>query len=83
VRVGMEATGYSRWFEQLLAGLGFEVWMGDPAEIPAKRNQKQKTDRNDARLLPGVMRKSERIHERGTLPTAPPPASKLFRLGGW
>ena len=25
VRVGMEATGYSRWFEQLLAELGFEV----------------------------------------------------------
>ena len=27
VRVGMEATGYSRWFERLLAELGFEVWM--------------------------------------------------------
>ena len=37
VRVGMEATGYSRWFERLLAELGFEVWMGDPAEIKAKR----------------------------------------------
>jgi transposase len=35
VRVGMEATGYSRWFERLLAELGFEVWMGDPAEIKA------------------------------------------------
>jgi transposase len=32
----MEATGYSRWFERLLAELGFEVWMGDPAEIKAK-----------------------------------------------
>ena len=29
VRVGMEATGYSRWFERLLAELGFEVWMGE------------------------------------------------------
>jgi transposase len=37
VRVGMEATGYSRWFERLLAELGFEVWKGDPAEIKAKR----------------------------------------------
>jgi hypothetical protein len=37
VRVGMEATGYSRWFERLLAELGFEVWIGDPAEIKAKR----------------------------------------------
>jgi len=45
VRVGMEATGYSRWFERLLAELGFEVWMGDPAEIKAKRVKKQKFDR--------------------------------------
>jgi hypothetical protein len=37
VRVGMEATGYSRWFERLLAELGLEVWIGDPAEIKAKR----------------------------------------------
>ena len=53
VRVGMEATGYSRWFERLLAELGFELWIGDPAEIKAKRVKKQKFDREDARLLPG------------------------------
>jgi len=47
----MEATGYSRWFERLLAELGFEVWMGDPAEIKTKRVQKQKFHREDARLL--------------------------------
>jgi transposase len=52
VRVGMEATGYSRWFERLLAELGFEVWIGDPAEIKTKRVKKQKTDREDARLRP-------------------------------
>jgi len=40
VRVGMEATGYSRWFERLLAELGFEVWIGDPAQIKTKRVQK-------------------------------------------
>jgi len=45
VRVGMEATGYSRWFERLLAELGFELWIGDPAEIKAKRVKKQKFDR--------------------------------------
>ena len=56
VRVGMEATGYSRWFERLLAELGFEVWIGDPAEIKAKRVKKQKTDREDARLLLKLMR---------------------------
>jgi transposase len=51
VRVGMEATGYSRWFERLLAELGMEVWIGDAAEIKTKRVRKQKTDREDARLL--------------------------------
>ncbi len=55
VRVGMEATGYSRWFERLLAELGFEVWIGDPAEIKAKRVKKLKYDRYDARLLRRLM----------------------------
>ncbi len=55
VQVGMEATGYSRWFERLLAELGFEVWIGDPAEIKAKRVKKQKTDRKDAQLLLKLM----------------------------
>src|SRR5271163_1439729 len=51
VGVGMEATGYSRWFERLLAELGFEVWIGDAAEIKRQRVRKQKTDRMDAQLL--------------------------------
>ena len=56
VRVGMEATGYSRWFERLLAELGFQLWIGDPAQIKAKRVKKHKTDRNDGRLLLRLMR---------------------------
>ena len=56
VRVGMEATGFARWFERLLAELGFELWIGDPAEIKAKRVKKRKTDREDARLLLRLMR---------------------------
>jgi transposase len=55
VRVGVEATGYSRWFERLLAELGFEVWIGDPAEIRTRRAKKQKTDRKDAQLLLKLM----------------------------
>ena len=51
VRVGIEATGHSRWFERLLAELGHELWVGDAAEIKAKRVRKQKNDREDARLL--------------------------------
>jgi len=55
VWVDMEATGYSRWFEWLLAELGFELWIGDPAKINAKRAKKQKFDREDARLLLRLM----------------------------
>jgi hypothetical protein len=40
----MKATGYSRWFERLLAELGFELWIGDPAEIKTRSVKKQKTD---------------------------------------
>jgi transposase len=55
VRVGMEATGYSRWFERLLAELDFELWIGDPAEIRTRRPKKQKTDSKDAQLLLQLM----------------------------
>jgi transposase len=54
----MEATGYSRWFERLLAELGIEIWMGDPAEIKAKRVKKRKTDRSDALLLLRLLREN-------------------------
>ena len=37
VRVGMEASGQARWFERLLAELNMELWIGDAAEIRAKR----------------------------------------------
>jgi transposase len=55
VRVGMESSGHSRWFERLLQQLGFELWIGDPAEIQSKRVRKQKTDRQDAQLLLRLM----------------------------
>src|SRR5690349_7914288 len=55
VRVGMESSGHSRWFERLLQELGFELWIGDPAQIRTKRVRKQKTDRQDAQLLLRLM----------------------------
>ena len=42
-------------FERLLQELGFELWIGDPAEIQSKRVRKQKTDRQDAQLLLRLM----------------------------
>lgn len=51
VRVGLEASGYSQWFEEMLEELGIELWVGDPAWIRKAAPRRQKTDRNDARLL--------------------------------
>jgi transposase len=47
----MEASGHARWFERLVAGLQFELWIGDVAEIRTKRVREQKTDRQDAQLI--------------------------------
>src|SRR5712691_10906768 len=50
-RVGIEATGCTQWFERMLAELGHELWVGDPAEIRARAVRRQKTDRRDAEHL--------------------------------
>jgi transposase len=55
VRVGMESSGHSRWFERLLRELKFELRIGDAAEIRTKGVRKQKTDRQDAQLLLRLM----------------------------
>ena len=51
VRVGMEATGYARWFQRMLTEQKHELWIGDAAEIRAKMVRKQKTDSRDARHI--------------------------------
>ncbi len=33
VRVGMEATGSTCWFERLMTDLGFELWIGDQSKF--------------------------------------------------
>ena len=58
-RVGMEASGHARWFERLLAELNVELWMGDAAQIRAKRVRKKKTDREDARHILQLMLKDD------------------------
>src|SRR6202142_1148094 len=59
VRIGMEASGHARWFERLVAELQFELWIGDAAEIRAKRGRKQKTDRQDAQHILKLMLKDD------------------------
>ena len=46
--IGMEATGNSQWFIELVQDLGHEIWIGDAAQIRASYVRKQKTDKRDA-----------------------------------
>ncbi len=48
VLIGMEATGNSQWFIELIEDLGHEIWIGDAAQIRASCVRKQKTDKRDA-----------------------------------
>ena len=59
VRIGMEASGYARWFERLLSELQIELWIGDATEIERKRARKQKTDREDAEHILQLMLKDD------------------------
>jgi len=45
VRVGLKVTGPSRRFERLPAELGFEVWIGDPAEDLNWKSENSKVSR--------------------------------------
>jgi len=51
VLVGIEACGYSEWFERMLHDLGHEVWVGDATKIRRRARSRQTTDRRDAELL--------------------------------
>ena len=46
--IGMEATGNSQWFIELVEDLGHVIWIGDAAAIRASYVRKQKTDKRDA-----------------------------------
>jgi len=48
VLIGIEATGNSQWFIELVEDLGHEIWIGDAAQIRASYVRKQKTDKRDA-----------------------------------
>ena len=64
VIVGLEASGYSPWFERLLEELGHEVWLGDATEIRRRARWRQKNDRRDAELILDLMLHDEfpRLH---------------------
>jgi transposase len=64
VIVGLEASGYSAWFEEMLEELHHTVWLGNPAEIRRKAPRRQKNDRRDAELILTLMLKGDfpRLH---------------------
>jgi len=64
VIVGLEASGYSPWFEKLLTALGHEAWLGNATEIRRRARWRQKNDRRDAELILDLMLHNEfpRIH---------------------
>ena len=51
VIIGIEASGYTNWFEELVEQLGHQLLVGDAAEIRRLARRRQKNDRRDANLL--------------------------------
>jgi transposase len=49
--VGIEATGYTRWFAEMLQELGHQLVVGEAAKIRAMKTRKQHHDRGDAEHL--------------------------------
>src|SRR5918998_6835087 len=64
VIVGLEASGYSPWFERMLEELGCEVWLGHATEIRRRARWRHKNDRRDAELILDLMLHHEfpRLH---------------------
>jgi transposase len=59
VVVGIEASGYSTWFVELLEGLGHRVLVGDASEIRRLAKRRQKNDRRDAELILDLLLRGE------------------------
>ena len=55
VIIGLEASGYSPWFEAMIERLGGQVWLGDATEIRRRARWRQKSDRRDAELIWDLM----------------------------
>ena len=51
VIIGIEACGYTNWYEVLVEELGHKLLVGDAAEIRRLARWRQKNDRRDADLL--------------------------------
>ncbi len=59
VIIGIEASGYTNWFEELVEQLGHKLLVGDAGEIRRLARRRQKNDRRDADLLLDLLVKGE------------------------
>lgn len=57
--VGIEATGRTRWFAEMLQELGHELVVGDAAKIRKMEARKQKHDRRDAEHLRNLLMRGD------------------------
>src|SRR6476620_3416891 len=76
VIVGLEASGYSPWFERLFEELGHQVWLGHATEIRRRARWRQKNDRRDAELILDLM-----LHDEFPRLYLPPlPSREVLRM---
>lgn len=66
VVVGIEASGYIEWFEEMLESIGHEVWVGDSGEIRRLARRRQKNDKRDSMLILELMIRGDfpRVHRQ-------------------
>jgi len=65
VIVGLEASGYSPWFEAMIEELKHELWLGDATEIRRRARWRYKSDRRDAEHIWDLLVHQEfpRLHQ--------------------
>lgn len=66
VIVGIEASGYSSWFEDMLEDMEYVVWVGDASEIRRLARRRQKNDKRDAAHILELMVNGEfpKVHRQ-------------------
>jgi transposase len=75
VIIGIEACGYTNWFEELMEQMGHKLLVGDAAEIRRLARRRQKNDRRDANLILDLL-----VHEEfPTLYRYPKESRELLR----
>ena len=57
--VGIETTGYTRWFAEMLEELGHELVVGEAAKIRAMKTRKQHHDRGDAEHILNLLMRGD------------------------